>query len=52
MRTAPKVMHPILLCWLLTSETNVGSMEVEVELSHQYSITFGCCATDGSRGAV
>ena len=29
-----------------------GGMAVEDEPSHQYSITFCCCATDGSRGAV
>ena len=29
-----------------------GVMAVEVEPSHQYSITFCCCVTDGSRGAL
>ena len=28
-----------------------GGMAVEIEPSHQYSITFCCCMTDGSRGA-
>ena len=34
------------------AEADVGGVAVEVETSHQYSITFCCCATDGSRGAV
>jgi len=34
------------------SEVDIGGMAVEVELSHQYSITSCCCVTDGSRGAV
>ena len=50
--TAPKVMHPILLCWPTVLVVNVGGMTVEVELSQQYSFMFCCCATDGSRGAV
>ena len=29
-----------------------GGIAVEAELSHQYSITFGCHVTEGSRGAV
>jgi len=32
------------------SEAGVGGMAVEFEPSHQYSITFCCCVTDGSRG--
>ena len=47
-----EVMSPILLCWPTMSEVDVGSMAVEVEPYHQYSITFCCCASDGSRGAV
>jgi len=35
-----------------TSETDVGGMAVEVESSQQYSFTFHCHVTDGSRGAV
>ena len=31
---------------------NVGGMAVEVEPSHQYPVTFCCCVTDVSRGAV
>jgi len=42
-------MPPVLLCWLTMS---VDGMEVEVEPSHQYSITFCCCETDSSRGAI
>ena len=30
----------------------VGGMAVEAQPSHQYSTTFCCCVTDGSRGAV
>ncbi len=53
MRAAPKVMHPILLCWPTVLVVNVGGMTVEVELSQQYSITFCCRATDGiSHGNV
>ena len=52
MRAAPKVMPPILLCWPMTSEVDVGGMAVEVEPSRQYSVKFCCCATDDSRGAV
>ena len=51
-RAALKVMPPILWCWPMISEADVGAMAVEAEPSHQYSITFCCCVTDGSRGAV
>jgi len=49
---ALKVMPPILLCWPMMTEAGVGGMAVEVEPSHLYSLTFCCCVTDGSRGAV
>jgi len=49
---APKLMPPILLCGLITSEADVGGMAVVIELSCQYSITLYCSVTDGSRGAV
>ena len=52
MRAALEVMPPLLLCWPTVSEADVGAMIVEAERSHQYSITFCHCATDGSRGAV
>ena len=52
MRTAPKVMPPILLCWPTTSEADVGGTAIEAEPSHQYFTTFCCCVTDGSRRAV
>jgi len=52
MRAAPKVMPPMLSCWPTTSEADVGSMVVEAELSHQYSVAFCCHVTDGSRGAL
>ena len=45
MRAAPKVTPPILLYWPTTSEVDAGGMEVEVEPSHQYSITLCCCTT-------
>lgn len=35
MRAALEVMCPILLCWLKTSEKDVGGMPVEIEPSHQ-----------------
>ena len=38
--------------WPMTSEADFGSTAVEVELFCPYTITYGCCATDGSRGAV
>jgi len=34
------------------SDVDVGGIAVEVEPSCQYSFTFCCCVTDGSRGAV
>ena len=52
LKAAPKVMPPVLLCWSMTSEVDVGGMAVEDEPSHQHSITFCCHVTDGSRGAV
>ena len=44
-------MPPILLCWPTPAEVDGGGMAVEDEPS-LYSITFCCCATDVSRGAV
>jgi len=42
-----------LLCWpMMTSETDFSHMAVEAKPFHQHSVTFCCCATDGSRGAV
>ena len=51
-RAGLKVMSPILLCWPIISEADVGDMAVEVETSCQYPITFCCCVTNWSRGAV
>ena len=48
----PKVMPPVLLCWLTTSEEDVGGMAVDAEPSQQYSILFCCQVTDGRRGAM
>ena len=47
---APKVTTPVLLCWPMTSGADVSGTAVEVEPLHQCSITFYCCATNGSRG--
>ena len=33
-RVALKIMSPILLCWPMTSEADVGDMTAEVEPSH------------------
>jgi len=44
-------MPPVLLWWPKTSEADDG-MAVVVEPSLHYCITFCCCVTDGSRGAV
>ena len=52
MRAALKVMLPTLFCWPMTSETDGGDVAVQVEQFHQYPITFYCCVTNGSRGAV
>ena len=52
MGAALKVIPPILLYWPTTSKVDIGGAAVEVETSHQYSATFCCCATDGSRGAA
>ena len=47
-----EVIPPILFCWPTMSEADIGSTTVEAEHSHQYSITFCCSVTDGSRPAV
>ena len=44
-----KVMPPILVYWPTMLEADGGSMAVEAEPSHQYSIP---CVTDDSRGTV
>jgi len=36
----------------MTLEADGGGMAVAAEPFCQYSITFCCCVTDGSRGAV
>ena len=48
-RTIPKVMPPVLLCLPTMSEANIGGTSIEFEPSHQYSITFYCCVTDGNK---
>jgi len=52
MKAALKVMLPISSCGPMALETDAGDTAVEVEPPHQYSITFCCHMTDGSRGAV
>ena len=52
MEAAPKVMPPILLHWPTVPEADVGRMAIKAESLHQYSITFCCHATNGSRKAV
>lgn len=52
MEAVPKVTPPVLLCWSTTSEADVADVAVEMEPSHQCSITFYCRVTDSSRGAV
>ena len=39
MGASPKVLPPTLLCWLITSEADIGGMAIEVELSFQNSFT-------------
>ena len=51
-KAALNEMPPILLCLPTTSEADGGGAVVEAEPSHQYSVTFCCCVTDGSRRAV
>ena len=50
-RAALKAMLPILLYWLMISDVDVDGMAVEVGPSCQYSITFCCHVTNGSREA-
>ena len=45
-------MPSISSCWPMTSEVDVGGIVIETEPFHQHSITFCCCVTDGSTGAV
>ena len=51
MRDALKVMR-LYFFWPMTLEADVDGVAVEVEPSWQYSVTFWCHVTDGSRGAV
>lgn len=46
------IVSPILLYWPRKPEADTGGMAVEVEPSHQYSMTCYCRVTDGSRGAL
>jgi len=51
-KAALNEMPPILLCLPTTSEADGGGAVVEAEPSHQYSVTFCCYVTDGSRRAI
>ena len=50
MKAALKIMPPILLCWLLMSQVDIGDIAVEIGHSCQDSIRFCCGMTDGHRG--
>lgn len=50
MRAALKVMPPILLCWSMMSEVDIGGMAVKVEPSLQHPIKFYCCVTVWQNG--
>ena len=52
MNAALKIIPPISLSWPTMSEVDVGDMAVEAQPSHQYSVTFCCHVTDGSRGTI
>ena len=45
-------MPPVLWRWPTTSKGDAGGTDIGAEPPHQYPITFGCCVTDGSQGAV
>jgi len=47
MRSALKVIPPILLLWPMMSEADGGGMAVEAETSHQCSVIVYCHVTDG-----
>ena len=38
--------------YFMMLEADTGDTAVEIERSHQYSIAFCCCVTDGSRGTA
>lgn len=46
MRAAPKVIPPMLLCWPMSSEEDVGGMAIKAEPSQLYPITCCCHMTD------
>jgi len=51
-KAPPRVMLPILLCWPTMPEVDVGAMAVDVESSHQYSVTFCCHVKNSSTKAI
>jgi len=51
MTTALKAVPPILFCWSMTPEANVGGMAVEIEHFHRCLKTGGLKYTLGSFGS-
>lgn len=51
MHAAFKIVTPVLLCWSMISEADVGGI-AEAEISSQYSVAYCCHVTNVSRGAV
>lgn len=51
MRAAPKVLPPILLCFLTKSETSVSGLAVQAEPSYYYFITCCCHVDDSDSGS-
>ena len=51
-RVAPKLMPPVLLCWLSDVRDGCWWYSSRVEPSRQYSVKLRCRATDDSSGAV
>lgn len=52
MRSALKVVLPVLLSCLTMSDVDIGGMAVQAEPSCQHSVTFCGCVTNGSTGTV
>lgn len=52
MKAAVGIIPPMLLFWLTISEVDIGSMEVEVEHSHQYPLNFIAVQQMAAQGTV